>query len=237
MTIFTWLNIFDTCMEDANDNIEEQKKSVGIDTLPYFTKEIDPYVCVFENVLQPNECKEIIKIFNDHNDLHFIGRTFSGISKIKQTTDLLIEPNINNKFKMMDYRFSAIISEYLRLYQKNIQETHHNNYFIKTELVDTGYQIQKYKQKKGYYTTHTDDLALPNENNGINARVITFILYLNTVDKGGETVFIDKCKISPSPGKLLFFPSTWTYPHCGMIPESGDKYIMTGWLYLTGAPV
>jgi hypothetical protein len=31
-------------------------------------------------------------------------------------------------------------------------------------------------------------------------------------------------------GKLILFPSTWTYLHRGVSPLFKDKYISTGWL-------
>jgi hypothetical protein len=53
---------------------------------------------------------------------------------------------------------------------------------------------------------------------------------LNDVQDGGETIFMN-CKIKPKKGRLLIFPSTWTYIHGGNIPISNDKYILTGWYY------
>ena len=65
-------------------------------------------------------------------------------------------------------------------------------------------------------------------------RHITFIWYLNDVNDGGETAFDGIYKIRPKSGKLVLFPASWTYPHCGKMPLSSDKYIITGWIY---APV
>ena len=39
-------------------------------------------------------------------------------------------------------------------------------------------------------------------------------------------------KIKAEKGKLLIFPSSWTYIHRGNIPISDDKYIITGWVHL-----
>ena len=45
--------------------------------------------------------------------------------------------------------------------------------------------------------------------------------------KGGETEFPDlDLTISPECGKLLVFPSIWTYLHRGNVPISNDKYIL-----------
>ena len=48
---------------------------------------------------------------------------------------------------------------------------------------------------------------------------------------GGETEIWDSHKIKPECGKLLLFPSCWTFPHRGNVPISGNKYILTGWVY------
>jgi hypothetical protein len=55
---------------------------------------------------------------------------------------------------------------------------------------------------------------------------------LNDVIEGGETdFFAGDIKIRPKKGTLIFFPSSWTYPHSGKMPMSSNKYIITGWLY------
>jgi hypothetical protein len=52
------------------------------------------------------------------------------------------------------------------------------------------------------------------------------------VNEGGETEFFNgRIKIKPEKGKLLLFPSTWTFMHKGNTPISSNKYIVTGWLY------
>jgi hypothetical protein len=63
-------------------------------------------------------------------------------------------------------------------------------------------------------------------------RIITYLWYLNDVEEGGETVLEDNIFIKPTIGKLLLFPACWTYPHCGRIPISSNKYIITGWIYI-----
>ena len=63
-----------------------------------------------------------------------------------------------------------------------------------------GYQIQKYKKNEGKYTWHTDNLI----SNNYRQRLITFLFYLNDIDKGGETDFHYK-KIISEQGNLYFF--------------------------------
>ena len=88
--------------------------------------------------------------------------------------------------------------------------------------------IQKYEQNKGKYIYHNDSSIKLDKN---KFRVITFLWYLNDVEEGGETEFFGYYKIKPECGNILLFPSGWIYPHCGKMPISSDKYIITGWLY------
>ena len=54
---------------------------------------------------------------------------------------------------------------------------------------------------------------------------MTYLWYLNDVTDGGETAFNGEYKIKPTAGKLILFPASWTFPHCGKMPVSSDKYI------------
>ena len=91
--------------------------------------------------------------------------------------------------------------------------------------------MQKYKSNVGFYQYHHDSHYAKDEPN-IRTRILTFIWYLNNVDEGGETEFFKgRIKIKPEKGKLLFFPSTWTFMHKGNMPISGNKYIVTGCVY------
>jgi hypothetical protein len=89
--------------------------------------------------------------------------------------------------------------------------------------------IQKYDKSSGKYVYHDDFVTEPIHN---RYRVITYIWYLNTVEEGGHTEFFGSHLIKPEEGKLLLFPSSWTFPHCGKVPISHDKYIITGWFYV-----
>ena len=79
-----------------------------------------------------------------------------------------------------------------------------------------------------------------------NQSKYTFILYLTTVDEGGETVLLDKlpsmkkdsselnhedlsirCAVQPVKGRLLVFPQG-ACPHAGLPVVKGDKLILRG---------
>lgn len=229
------LSLFSSCIQENNckELIKEQKEDVKIDTLPYFTETIDPYISVYEEVLPADLCDKIIKLYAKNNHLHFKGHTSSGlVTDVKKTTDMSITRADVPELNKIDEILKNNLGHYMEKYIIKISNTCDNIYLFRGEMQDTGYHMQKYNKNEGLYITHTDDSSqiLSNE---IQSRVVTFIWYLNDVTEGGETIFINKCKIKPKKGNLLIFPSLWTYPHCGMVPESHDKYIITGWMYMS----
>jgi len=62
-------------------------------------------------------------------------------------------------------------------------------------------------------------------------RYLVFLWYLNDVDEGGETEFVDLgFKVQARAGRLLVFPPYWMFQHAGLPPRSQDKYIVSTYL-------
>jgi hypothetical protein len=90
----------------------------------------------------------------------------------------------------------------------------------------TGYKIQHYKKNEGHFRWHFDALGP-----GGWDRQLALIVYLNSVADGGETSFHrQNLKIRPVAGDALFFPTFWTHLHCGEIPRSDDKYVISSFI-------
>ena len=107
-------------------------------------------------------------------------------------------------------------------YTKDIGEEFGKYLFSKNGTAEE-FRIKEYYQNQGYYKEHSDDVGV---------RKLAIIFYLNTVHKGGETEFPhlhdewnNSIKITPDPGKVLVFPTTFLFPHAGLMPLSGNKYI------------
>jgi 2OG-Fe(II) oxygenase superfamily len=90
----------------------------------------------------------------------------------------------------------------------------------------TGYKIQHYKKGEGHFKWHFDALGP-----GTWDRQMAMVIYLNSVEEGGETCFHGQnLKVKPIAGDAVLFPTFWTHAHCGEIPRSDDKYIISSFI-------
>jgi len=192
--------------------------------------EKDKYIYVNNNSLSPEICEEIINIFENDNTYKRKGvcgnKMNGGVNPdIKDTTDYSIthfDPNFVDIFDLLYKELNYSIKKYTESIDFD-KYKHLDNYDY---IRGTCFQMQKYNKNIGKFEYHVD------ENTDIDTkenRIIVYLWYLNTVDIGGETE-INNSIIKPTAGKLLLFPATWTYPHCGCKPISDDKYIITGWV-------
>ena len=65
-------------------------------------------------------------------------------------------------------------------------------------------------------------------------RAISYLIYLNDVEEGGETEFIDGFKALPKRGHICFFLVLGLMFIVVVPPISNDKYIIAGW-WMTNA--
>ncbi|MDB4308131.1 2OG-Fe(II) oxygenase [Gammaproteobacteria bacterium] len=86
--------------------------------------------------------------------------------------------------------------------------------------------VYRYQDSTERYVWHADG-ADP----GLRYRFASMVLYLNSVEEGGETGFkYFSQKISPEEGALLVFPAGWTSIHQARPPISGPKYVLITWI-------
>lgn len=187
------------------------------------------YIYENPNSISKKNCQKIIDLFENEINAKYEGVTQAGLNKkIKNTTDYVIDandPKWSDIHNILSLELQTNIKLYLnKLYENSFDEKY--KYFKNTNLMTENFMIQRYIKNHGKYIYH-NDFAIKNG----NSRAITFLWYLNTIEEGGETEFWGNYKIKPQEGKLIFFPALWCYPHCGNIPLSDNKYIITGWLY------
>ena len=91
-------------------------------------------------------------------------------------------------------------------------------------------KLQETKPKGGFHSFHSE--------RGIqhySLRELVYTVYLNDVIEGeGTTELLEQgVKIQPKKGKMVIFPAAWTHTHRGNPVYSQNKYIATGWIYMS----
>ena len=196
---------------------------------------------IYENKtsLSTDFCLNLIELFEESTN-KYEGVTLGGLDKtVKDTTDMQIPENDEKWYKyhsLLVKELQRNIKKYLKLVNNNSEFNNKNQLSEKTYSVFHDIPLshdimlmQKYKKSTGKYIYHHDFIVNFTTK---KYRVVTFLWYINSVEEGGETCFGESFKIKPEQGKLILFPASWTFPHCGKIPLSSDKYIVTGWLYI-----
>tara|TARA_B110000483_G_scaffold201093_1_gene241869 strand:+ start:66 stop:716 length:651 start_codon:yes stop_codon:yes gene_type:complete len=190
------------------------------------------YEC--DDVFPVDFCNRVIDKFEKSN-LKFKGTIGDSItSSIKQSTDLRMydEPEWVEEEKY----FHDMIRKAMKKYETFLLKMDVDDEVKKqmSELLMNTYihppQIQRTEPNE-YYHWHHD------QSRNSNWKLFTYIIYLNDVeeDSGGTTEFSCGKNIQPKAGKIIFFPSTWTYFHRGKTLEKGIKYIATNGL--TSRPI
>tara|TARA_B100000902_G_C27283467_1_gene903128 strand:+ start:1193 stop:1789 length:597 start_codon:yes stop_codon:yes gene_type:complete len=177
------------------------------------------------NIEDNDLCSEIIKFFEDNQELQKVGSTSSGVDfSVKKTTDITIDPL---SLKQVKYK---IFNTYFQKLNECFEDYKKDYSFLENmaKKVHIGhFNVQKYLQGDHFSKLHSERTNLSTTH-----RLFAWMTYLNDVDDGGTTDFeYYKLKIKPECGKTIIWPSEWTHAHSGTVLKSGSKYIITGWMH------
>lgn len=201
---------------------------------------MDKYIYTNKTSLSSELCNDIIQLFEIENK-KYEGVTAAGLNKnIKNTMDFVIPKDNNKWYKIYNFLSKELqynIKEYLNNLNNNDEYKNINQdtnitykFFDNNKYYIHNFMVQRYNRNEGKYVYHNDFMI---DHKKKQNRIITYLWYLNDVIEGGETTFHSgEIKINPEIGKLILFPACWSYPHCGKMPLSSSKYIITGWIYI-----
>ena len=191
------------------------------------------FVLQYDNLFSSAECQQLIDSYNRMDN--------AGLTVSRQRQD----PNTSSLIKKDDQLYvSDIISGMeldisdmapCRMFNEKFWKIVYPVYFEEygvlqnhSRMTIRSIKIQKTDIGGGYHIWHCED-GVPEQ----MRRVMTFILYLNDVDEGGETEFLYYPKrVKSKQGRLILWPAGYTHTHRGNPPISGTKYILTGWIEL-----
>lgn len=184
------------------------------------------YIYEARDIVPRTLCEEMIEKFENDPDKS-IGVTGGGRvnEAYKKTTDLVIytKPDWKSINDQVEHHLFSGIKKYIEHLFVNAFHGDDHHIIARTfgaNIDMTSFILQRYKVGD-HFRWHVDDLIG-------DKRLLAFIIYLN--DNESATEFMNGKTITPECGKILFFPSTWTYPHRGQLVEKGVKYIITGFI-------
>ena len=179
------------------------------------------YTC--EDILPKYVCEHIIDMFENNEHLHEPGRTGGVVNLEYRRVTALGLPKKDIDWYHVEQLLFFIVKSHFDKYLKTVNiYDYEGGHFILREFI-----IIKYEKKSDFYKSHNDFMI---DHKNRYYRYATFIIYLNTVDEGGNTIFWDTHKEKPTCGKIIIFPSNWTFQHQGEMPISNNKYIICGWI-------
>ena len=184
-----------------------------------------PVVAVFDNILSPDECDELIRL-----------------SRIKLKRSTIVDPN-TGKEEVIEER-----SSYGTFFSIN-----ENDFIINLERrisavmnlpVENGEGLQILNYKVGgEYKPHFDYFPPGDPGSAVHLarggqRVSTLIMYLNDVEEAGETIFPDlRLAVTPKKGAAVYFEYCNSHNqldlltlHGGTPVVAGEKWIATKWM-------
>lgn len=187
--------------------------------------EIKDFIAVYKNAFSQEYCENVIEHFEE-NLKHGYGITRQHETNSLHKTSIDDTAIFCGKSKILDSNFHAHFND---TFWGNLYPKYSENF---SALLDSGRhaiyenKLQKINIGQGYHIWHYESANRETSN-----RLLTYILYLNTVEEGGETEFLYyPRRIKPTQGTLVLWPAGFTHTHRGNPPLSGTKYIMTGWV-------
>ena len=186
---------------------------------------IDKFVGIFENAFSKEYCEGLIKAYDiaieagygitrQQNEKEFSKlqkadtQLYNGLENIQVPI-----PNIAQFNKVF---WGECFPIYEEAFPSLRDSGRHSSYSFKMQRTDL---------REGYHIWHYES-----GNREMCNRLLTWMLYLNDVEEGGETEFLyQSMRVKPKQGTLLIWPAAFTHTHRGNPPLSNPKYIVTGW--------
>jgi hypothetical protein len=185
---------------------------------------IKQFIGIFENAFSKEYCEGLIKAYDTAIEAGF-GRTRQQDEEFTklQKADTQLYNNVGNiQIPIPNVaEFNEIFwGKCYPLYEEQFaplkDSGHHSSYSFK---------MQKTNLREGYHIWHYES-----GNRQISNRLLTWMVYLNDVEEGGETEFLyQSMRVKPKQGTLLIWPAAFTHTHRGNPPLSNEKYVVTGW--------
>ena len=182
------------------------------------------FIDVYEGLASDEYCKDMIEsldfLLKHDSDTCHGEHTNDGVRNRKDYARFFERDSIE-----LANQTNIILNKALEIYKENYPSIGMINFY------SNSVKVQKTPPKGGFHVWHCEqspDIASA-------TRCLTWMIYLNDTEEGeGTTEFLEQgLKLQPKRGTVVLFPAAWTHTHRGNPVYSSDKYIATGWYYLS----
>jgi|TARA_Y100000296_G_scaffold44316_1_gene50919 hypothetical protein len=185
----------------------------------------DNLIRVYDNVIDEVSCKMLIEKFEDSHEHYQTVHQEDGDERISFEQLILVEHE----------EWESVQNGMLELFQDYIMRYKIDCLIGKKMWPETyGYEAIRIKR----YLANDYDRFDPHVDvidHNSSRRFLSFFIYLNDVDEGGETEFSSPFWLNrivkPKRGRLLMFPPMWPWVHAGKKPVSGRKYLINSYCH------
>lgn len=190
------------------------------------------FIGSYNKVYEDGFCSHMISEFERFREGGFCGnrQQSENISKVNKQDEFLFlnlknhYPTAFNNQSCNDIFFEGL----QKCFQEYVSQYDILNDF---DIRCTSIKMQKTVPGAGYHIWHGEQ-----GNGGGANRILTYILYLNTLGENcaGETEFLyQKLRFPPQENTMIIWPAAFTHAHRGNVVHGNlSKYIITGWFYL-----
>jgi len=169
-------------------------------------------------------CDNLVDWFNETKDEH------KDKGQIVRGNDVVVDLSTKDSIELRISRqfWGHPFGDYRDALQEVLE-----SYIQKYPMVDTlarfgvslNYNFQYYPPGGGYKALHFE-----NSGTAVDAaRTLVFMTYLNDVPNGGTSFPTQNITVEAEKGKTLIWPAYFTHEHVGIISDTHEKIIVTGW--------
>ena len=186
--------------------------------------DLKSYIITYDDVLDENLCKNAIDLFDrDVESVIRYDNEMCGFSSINITEECEVK-----KTGLWDALHQHLLLSVKTVGERYMKDVDCERYWPRQNSLEQ-IKMNKYQHKtEDRFDRHIDvgDYASARRFLGIH-------MYMNDVE-GGATYFNDiDLEIPGKCGRILLYPSTWTFAHTYMPPKDDDKYAVTTYLHYT----
>lgn len=189
----------------------------------------EQFIGIYEDAFSKEYCESVIDYFEKMVEAgHTLNRQQELENTLKSSKDDLFyfannDPAINLRAN------SVLMGQFNEIFWRHCYADYANKFWNLKNLGSHNsyyFKIQKTEPGQGYHVWHCES-----SNRETSNRILAWTLYLNNIEEGGETEFINQhMRVKPKQGTVVIWPAGFTHTHRGNTPLSGIKYIVTGWV-------